>query len=164
MSAVTGVNEAGPKPYLIPLAYADYFTAYRSQSKDDYKSIFENMLPQEWVDLYWDGYKDAVRSAVPIDATRESAFASEVLGRPSRDPEPVWLVEGRDFTRLPLGCGRLVAAPNTRSQLFALAMRWDLGTRQRPLLGYALELLQQSGAGPLAAEALQRRHVDSDYC
>ena len=46
LSAVTGVTEAGPKPYLIPLAYADYFTAYRSQSKDDYKAIFENMLPR----------------------------------------------------------------------------------------------------------------------
>jgi hypothetical protein len=76
LSAVTGVNEAGPKPYLIPLAYADYFTAYRSQSKDDYKSIFENMLPQEWIDLYWDGYKDAVRSAVPIDATHTPQFTN----------------------------------------------------------------------------------------
>jgi predicted Zn-dependent peptidase len=94
---------------------------------------------------------------VPIDATRESAFAAEILARPSRDPEPAWLVEGRDFTRLALGCGRLVAAPNTRSQLFALAMRWDLGTRRRPLMGYALELLNQSGAGPLAADDLQRR-------
>ena len=46
LSAVTGVTEARPKPYLIPLAYADYFTAYRSQSKDDYKAIFENMLPK----------------------------------------------------------------------------------------------------------------------
>jgi predicted Zn-dependent peptidase len=94
---------------------------------------------------------------VPIDATRESAFAAEILARPSREPEPAWLTEDRDFSRLRLGSGRLIAAPNARSQLFALAMRWDLGTRQRPLLGYALELLQQSGAGPLAADELQRR-------
>ncbi|MBA3550125.1 MAG: insulinase family protein [Nannocystis sp.] len=94
---------------------------------------------------------------VPIDATRESAFAAEILARPSRDPEPAWLTEDRDFSRLRLASGRLIAAPNTRSQLFALAMRWELGTRQRPLLGYALELLQQSGAGSLAADELQRR-------
>jgi len=74
LSDVTGRTEAGPKPYLIPLAYADYFTAYRSQSKDDYKGIFENMLPQEWVDLYWDGYKDTVRAAAPINASRALEF------------------------------------------------------------------------------------------
>lgn len=74
LSAVTGVTEAGPKPYLIPLAYADYFTAYRSQSKDDYKAIFENMLPQEWIDLYWDGYKDTARAAAPINSSRALEF------------------------------------------------------------------------------------------
>jgi len=98
-----------------------------------------------------------VITPVPIDPTRESAFAAEILARPSRDPEPVWLLEGRDFHRLELASGRLIAAPNTRSQLFALALRWDLGTRQRPLLGFALELLQLSGAGSLAADDLQRR-------
>jgi len=76
LSSVMGVNEAGPKPYLIPLAYADYFTAYRSQTKADYKAIFEDMLPQEWVDLYWDGYKDLVRRAVPIDATHAPTFGN----------------------------------------------------------------------------------------
>jgi len=74
LSSVTGVNETGPKPYLIPLAYADYFTGYRSQSKADFASIFENMLRPEWVDLYWDGYKDEVRAAVPIDATHTPKF------------------------------------------------------------------------------------------
>jgi|GEM_PF-1534791 len=74
LSSVTNVNEAGPKPYLIPLAYADYFTGYRSRTKADYASIFENMLRSEWVDLYWDGYKDEVRSAVPIDASHPPKF------------------------------------------------------------------------------------------
>ena len=76
LSSVTGRSEAGPKPYMIPLAYADYFTAYRSQSKDDYKAIFENMLPQEWVDLYWDAYKDTVRAAAPIDASHTPEFGN----------------------------------------------------------------------------------------
>ncbi|TMQ57556.1 MAG: hypothetical protein E6K76_10140 [Candidatus Eisenbacteria bacterium] len=74
LSSVTGVNEAGPKPYLIPLAYADYFTGYTSRSKTDYASIFENMLRPEWVDLYWDGYKDEVRAAAPIDRTHRPNF------------------------------------------------------------------------------------------
>lgn len=74
LSAVTNVNEAGPKPYLIPLAYADYFTSYASRTKDEYASIFEGMLPHEWVDLYWDGYKDEVRAAAPFDATHPPRF------------------------------------------------------------------------------------------
>ncbi|MGE5178780.1 MAG: hypothetical protein ACM3PF_06800 [Bacteroidota bacterium] len=74
LSSVTGVNEAGPKPYLIPLAYADYFTGYTSKTKADYAAIFEGMLRSEWVDLYWDGYKDAVRGAVPIDASHTPKF------------------------------------------------------------------------------------------
>lgn len=74
LSSVQNVNEAGPKPYLIPLAYADYFTGYQSRSKADYASIFENKLPQAWVDLYWDGYKDEVRSAAVIDATHKPKF------------------------------------------------------------------------------------------
>ena len=74
LSSVTGVNEAGPKPYLIPLAYADYFTSYNARTKSDYAAIFEGMLRSEWVDLYWDGYKDEVRAAVPISASRRPDF------------------------------------------------------------------------------------------
>jgi len=74
LSSVQNVNEAGPKPYLIPLAYADFFTGYQSATKADYASIFENKLPQAWVDMYWDGYKDAVRSAAVIDASHKPRF------------------------------------------------------------------------------------------
>lgn len=74
LSSVMNVNEAGPKPYLIPLAYADYFTSYQSKTKADYASIFEGKLPKEWVDLYWDGYKDAVRSSAAIDASHKPKF------------------------------------------------------------------------------------------
>jgi hypothetical protein len=74
LSSVQNVNEAGPKPYLIPLAYADFFTGYQSRSKADYAKIFENKLPQAWVDMYWDGYKDAVRASAVIDATHKPRF------------------------------------------------------------------------------------------
>src|SRR5262249_36110912 len=39
LEAVENVNEAGPKPYLIPLAYADYFTGYRATTKADFAAI-----------------------------------------------------------------------------------------------------------------------------
>lgn len=74
LSSVQNVNEAGPKPYLIPLAYADFFTSYRAASKTEYAAIFENKLPSAWVDMYWDGYKDAVRSAAVIDASHKPKF------------------------------------------------------------------------------------------
>jgi len=76
LSSVTNVSDAGPKPYMIPLAYADYFTAYRSTTKAEYKSIFEDMLPQEWIDLYWDNWKDTVRAAAPIDASHTPQFTN----------------------------------------------------------------------------------------
>lgn len=60
----SGVTE---KKYLLPLAYADYFTSYRSQSKADFEAIFENALPQGWIDLYWDTAKTTVRNAVPLN-------------------------------------------------------------------------------------------------
>ncbi|CAM1371886.1 hypothetical protein [Tenacibaculum xiamenense] len=56
------------KKYLLPLAYADYFTGYRSQTKDDFKEIFENALPEGWIDLYWNTGKDTVRNAVPLNS------------------------------------------------------------------------------------------------
>ena len=98
---------------------------------------------------------------VAIDPTRSSRFAAQILAEAAPDPDPVWLVEGRDYTRLALPRGRMIAAANPRSDLFALTLRWELGTRQRPLLEHALDLLSQSGAGSgagsLDAESLQRR-------
>ena len=94
---------------------------------------------------------------VPIDPSRVSPFAAELLASAAPDPEPAWLQEGRDFTRLTTPTGPLIAAPNRRSHLFALTLRFELGTRQRPLLGHALDLLDLSGARDLDAEALQRR-------
>jgi len=67
--ALTGRPDDQPKPYLIPLAYADYFTSYNSTTKEQYASIFENMLPHDWVDLYWNLYKDRVRLAAPLGPT-----------------------------------------------------------------------------------------------
>jgi hypothetical protein len=83
-------NQSGPKPYLLPLAYADYFTAYQSRTKADYAQIFENLLPSAWVDLYWDGYSTAVRTAVPISATPRQGDLTSIaiaLGITSSTPE-----------------------------------------------------------------------------
>lgn len=94
---------------------------------------------------------------VPIDSSRASAYAREVLARPVVDPEPEALVDGRDYVRKDIPCGPLIAARNERSDLFSAVLRYDLGTRKRPLLAYAADLLDRSGAGDLGAAALRSR-------
>lgn len=74
LSSVTGVSETGPKPYMLPLAYADYFTSYKSQTKEQYAAMFEGMLPEAWVNLYWDDYMTEVRAAVPLTDTTPRRF------------------------------------------------------------------------------------------
>ena len=153
--------------YLARRPWADHlrFTeAVRRVTREDVLRVAATYLgPDHVVVLRRRGRHDPPKmpkpaiTPVPIDSTRESAFAAELLATPSREPDPVWLVEGRDFTRLALPSGRLIAARNARSDLFALGLRWELGTRQRPLLAYALELLQLSGVGDLAPDDLQRR-------
>lgn len=69
LQSVSGANRTGRKTYLLPLAYADYFTGYRANTKAEYKQIFEGLLPDGWIDLYWDGYRQVVRAAVPITPT-----------------------------------------------------------------------------------------------
>lgn len=96
-------------------------------------------------------------TAVAIDSARESPYAREVLARPTPEPAAEVLVEGRDYVRKDLSCGTLLYAPNERGSLFSLDLRYDFGTRQRPLLGHALALLERSGAGPQDAAALQQR-------
>jgi hypothetical protein len=59
---VTAVSRA-EMPYLYPLALVDYFTYYRTQTKAEYRALFENLLPEVWVDLYWTAGKDIVRNA-----------------------------------------------------------------------------------------------------
>lgn len=98
---------------------------------------------------------------VAIDPARQSEFARQVLARPVPDPAPEELLAGRDYVERDMSCGPLIAARNDRSDLFSLVLRYDLGTRTRPLLGYAAALLERSGArtdaGPQSAADLRKR-------
>ncbi|MCB0374605.1 MAG: hypothetical protein KDD04_01670 [Sinomicrobium sp.] len=72
------MSVAGPQKYFLPLAYADYFTGYRATSKNQFKAIFENMLPQAWVDAYWDNARQTVRTAVPMPATPQWSNLTDI--------------------------------------------------------------------------------------
>jgi hypothetical protein len=67
---VTAVSRA-QMPYLYPLALVDYFTYYRTNSKAEYRALFENLLPEVWVDLYWTAGKDIVRNAAKFTMTND---------------------------------------------------------------------------------------------
>ena len=97
---------------------------------------------------------------VPIDPERESALAREVRALPTTAPEPVWLREGVDFTTGRLQTGPSIFAPNTLSDLFTISFAFRVGLRQAPLMRYALDMLERSGASvdgqALPAAELQR--------
>ncbi len=159
--------------YLARRSWADHLKitgAMRRVTRDDILRVATTYFgPDHVVVLRRRGRHDPpkmpkpVITPVAIDPARVSPYAAAILAEAAPDPAPVWLVEGRDFVRVAAPAGRLIVAPNTRSHLFSLTLRWELGTRQRPLLGHALDLLQQcgiggiGGIGDLDAEALQRR-------
>ncbi len=93
---------------------------------------------------------------VPLDPGRRSAFATELLAQEVESIEPLWLREGEHYVHHGMPAGPLIAALNRRNDLFSLSYRFEVGSRRRPLLCHALELLELSGVGDLDAAALQR--------
>ena len=66
--SVSNQSHDRPKRYLLPVAYADYFTAYSANAKEDFMAMFEHgETIRPWVNLYWDYYRDNVRNAVPAN-------------------------------------------------------------------------------------------------
>lgn len=66
----TSLNGPNGKPYtvILPLAYADYFTAYTCKTKDDFKALFNNEMNTDLIDIYWEHFKDNIRKDVPVKA------------------------------------------------------------------------------------------------
>lgn len=94
---------------------------------------------------------------IKLDTKRESALARKVLAMQVVPLEPVWLVEGKDYQRLKLPSGELVASHNGRHDLFTVTYDYRLGEQARPLLCHALELLDRSGAKGMSAVELKRK-------
>ncbi len=94
---------------------------------------------------------------VAIDPSRASAFAKRIAAIPAVQLEPQWAVDGTHYTRGRLPAGDLLTSANTRNDLFSIEYHFDRGFRKEPLLCYALELLELSGAGELDADAFQKQ-------
>jgi predicted Zn-dependent peptidase len=94
---------------------------------------------------------------VPIDPSRHSAEFSRLVSMPAVPLEPKWVVEGRDYTVAGHPWGRLYSAPNPMNDLFSVTFRFEYGERNNRELGWALSLLDLSGAGKLDAAAFKKR-------
>jgi hypothetical protein len=75
---LNNMSVPGPQKYYLPLAYADYFTGYRSTTKTQFKAIFENMLPDAWINAYWNNARTRVRTAVPMPATPQWSNLTDI--------------------------------------------------------------------------------------
>jgi len=95
-------------------------------------------------------------SAIKIDSSRQSPYAKEIKAAPVQDLEPQWLVDGKHYTRSALPAGSLIAVTNERNDLFSISYNFEFGERQEPLLCFAMDLLERSGAGERSAATLQK--------
>ena len=81
-----------PKKYYLPLAICDYYTSFRSNNKDEFKAVFED-LPTitPWIDAYFDsGVRDTAKAAVNPSAPKYSDVTdiAIALGINSSSPNP----------------------------------------------------------------------------
>ncbi|TVZ14874.1 hypothetical protein [Maribacter sp. MAR_2009_72] len=65
------------QPYypILPLAYFDFFTGYGASSKSEFNAMFSGELNTTLLDIYWDYFKDRVRT-VPIPPIPNSSGSS----------------------------------------------------------------------------------------
>jgi hypothetical protein len=78
LADVSRASYQGQQSHMLPLAFSDYFTGFRSTSKAEFESLFENLLPQGWIDLYWDVHRDAVRAAVSAPSATHAASRDDL--------------------------------------------------------------------------------------
>jgi len=78
LEEVSRASYPGQQGHVLPLAYADYFTGFRTSSKAEFATLFENLLPQGWVDLYWDIQRDTARAAVTAPSAAHPASREDL--------------------------------------------------------------------------------------
>lgn len=94
---------------------------------------------------------------IEIDPARTSPFAERILASPATALVPEWLRAGEHYVEAQLPAGPLIAARNTRNDLFTLTYRFERGHRKERLLCFALELLPNAGSGSSSAAQLQKQ-------
>ena len=95
--------------------------------------------------------------AVPIDPSRQSAFAAAVLDMPVEETEPIFIDPDRDFEKVedPNGVTYFHSA-NPLNDLFSLSFTVEFGSHEDNKIGAAVSLLNKSGTRNLSPEALKK--------
>ena len=94
---------------------------------------------------------------IEIDATRQSAFAKEVLAMPVKEIEPVFVDADKDYQITDYHDGvKLYYAQNPINDLFGLTISVDLGSRHDNKLSIAAQLFDKSGTSEYSAEDLKK--------
>lgn len=78
LADVSRTSYAEQQSHMLPLAYADYFTGFRTGSKTEFASLFENLLPQGWINLYWDIHRPTARAAVTAPSAAHAASREDL--------------------------------------------------------------------------------------
>jgi predicted Zn-dependent peptidase len=94
---------------------------------------------------------------IEVDPARSSKFGAQIAAMKAPALEPEWLVAGKHYVRETLPAGDLIAVANKRNDLFALRYEFNRGYKRDRMLCHALDLLEQSGAGDLTAEAFKKQ-------
>ncbi len=95
-------------------------------------------------------------SAIKIDSSKQSPYAAAIKEIPVKELQPQWLVSGEHYTEDTFAAGPAIAVHNERNDLFSLSYSYDFGERQEPLLCFAMDLIERSGAGKLGPKELQK--------
>lgn len=94
---------------------------------------------------------------IAIDPSKKSPFAESIESMPTAPIASEWLTAGTHYERRTLATGPMLAVHNKRNELFSITYRYWFGTWNKPLICFALELMEQSGIDGLSADALQRK-------
>jgi len=143
---------------------ARHLDAMRRIRRDDIMRVARKYLGRDHVvvwrehgELHPPRIEKPAITPVAIAPGRRSQLAREVEAMPAVPLQPEWLVEGRDYERLALPAGPMIAARNRRHDLFEVTYTFDLGSRRKRLLCAALELFDRSGDRDMSAAELKRR-------
>jgi len=95
--------------------------------------------------------------AVPIDPSRQSAFAAGILSMPVEETEPIFIDPSKDFKKVedPNGV-TYFHATNPLNDLFSLTFSVEFGSHEDNKIGAAVNLLNKSGTQELSSEALKK--------
>ncbi|MDQ3336569.1 MAG: protein kinase [Myxococcota bacterium] len=87
----------------------------------------------------------------------KSPFVAELLAEETVDIPPRFVSEGRDYHLAETPAGPLIAVANTENDHYALRLRWEVGSRQLPILCAAIHALDHAGIGDADAGARRAR-------